>query len=1094
MDEQRLQAYLQLIQQLLACPEGEEASVLQAQAELVDAGLVEIMYFVPGHMASIGHRDAVWLKQWANRIAQTLELRSKTVYANPTTMSFIGEVMINIYENQGSANRVYEFWKLNLRKLNWDFLIALPLAFQVLKKQNSPELVAAMFGEFGNLIGQFHLGIRWLNLEMAIVSCNLSLEIYTRESFPEDWATAQHNLANAYLDRIWGSEVENKEIAISIYKKSLEIRSRDFCPQDWAMTQNSLANAYRNRIQGKITDNLEMAIDIYKKVLEVYTYESFPQDWAMTQNNLAIAYYDRVQGYRSDNLEMAIDIYKDILKVYTRESFPQKWAMIQNNLGAAYRHRIFGERADNFEMAIAAYQLALQVRKKKELPEQWAATHSNLAVAYSNRIRGKKTENLEMAINHCKLALEVYTRDTFPRQWATIQNNLATMYGNRLKGEKADNLEKAIALCKAALKIRRFDNLPVQWAATQHNLATAYSQRVKGTKGKNQEAAIIAYKLAIKVYKYDAFPYQWAAIQNNLAHTYRDYLQEDEAENLKQAITAYNLALKVRTHQAFPNECRQTARSLGKLQSELQNWDAATQAYGQALAAAENLYQACTLLDSQAGELKETGDLPRRAAYAYAKIGQLDQAVATIERGRARGLSERLQRDRADLVQLQQQRPDLFDRYRDITNQLQNLESLQREQQVRDRQAITPEQHRNEAQRLRQELTEAIAQIRQVPGYETFLQAPSLAEIQQNLSTEAPTVYLIPTPNGSLALIATPQAIDPLWLDAFPEATLTDLVQTWLNASQNHRNDFPGWLEAIDQGTRQLWDNLMAPLIDRLKQHNYTQAILIPTGLLGLLPLHAAWTPDPSRPTGRRYALDELTFTYAPNAQSLVAARAIAQRFPDSHLDSILAIDNPRQDLPSSEREVMAAVKTFPRPTVLRHEKATTATVAANLGQQAIVHFSCHGTANFNEPLNSGLLMNDDLLTLRDLFNLKLTEGGKHGIRLAVLSACETGLPGLDLADEAIGLPVGLLQAGVAGAIASLWAVNEQSTMILLTKFYDLWRNDHLTPPIALRQAQQWLRTATPSEIRQLTGIGLRGAEHPFAHPYYWAGFSYTGI
>jgi CHAT domain-containing protein len=66
--------------------------------------------------------------------------------------------------------------------------------------------------------------------------------------------------------------------------------------------------------------------------------------------------------------------------------------------------------------------------------------------------------------------------------------------------------------------------------------------------------------------------------------------------------------------------------------------------------------------------------------------------------------------------------------------------------------------------------------------------------------------------------------------------------------------------------------------------------------------------------------------------------------------------------------------------------------------------------------------------------------------------------------------------------------------MILLTKFYDLWRNDHLTPPEALRQAQQWLRDATLSEIRQLTDPSFRGAEHPLAHPYHWAGFSYTGI
>ncbi|RFP60973.1 MAG: CHAT domain-containing protein, partial [Limnothrix sp. CACIAM 69d] len=672
-----------------------------------------------------------------------------------------------------------------------------------------------------------------------------------------------------------------------------------------------------------------------------------------------------------------------------------------------------------------------------------------------------------------------------------VQNNLANAYRDRIRGERADNLEMAIAAYERALEVYTREAFPEDWAMTQNNLAAAYRNRIRGERADNLEMAITACERALEVYTREAFPEDWAMTQNNLAAAYRDRIRGERADNLEQAIAASEWALEVYTRNAFPNDCRRTSWLLGNLRTELQNWDAATQAYGQALAAAEDLYQACTLLDSQAGELKATADLPRRAAYAYAKTGQLAKALETIERGRARGLSERLQRDRADLAQLQQQRPDLFDRYRDITNQLQNLESQQREQQIRDRQAITPEQHRNEAQRLRQELTEAIAQIRQVPGYETFLRAPSLTEIQQNLRTEAPTVYLIPTPNGSLALIATPQVIAPLWLDDFPEAALTDLVQTWLNASQNQRNDFPGWLEAIDQGTRQLWDKLMAPLIDQLKQHNHTQAILIPTDLLGLLPLHAAWTEDPSRPTGRRYALDELTFTYAPNAQSLVAARAIAQQFPDSHLDSILAIDNPRQDLPSSEREVMAAVKTFDNHTILRHEQATTATVAANLGQQAIVHFSCHGTVNFNEPLNSGLLMNDGLLTLRELFNLKLTEGNKRGIRLAVLSACETGLPGLDLADEAIGLPVGLLQAGVAGAIASLWKVDDCNTAILLTKFYDLWRNHQLTPPEALRQAQQWFRDTKRSTISQETNLVPAGNND---HPYYWAGFSYTGL
>jgi hypothetical protein len=43
MNEQRLQAYLTLIQQLLNCPNGEEGNILQANSELVDGGLVEVM-------------------------------------------------------------------------------------------------------------------------------------------------------------------------------------------------------------------------------------------------------------------------------------------------------------------------------------------------------------------------------------------------------------------------------------------------------------------------------------------------------------------------------------------------------------------------------------------------------------------------------------------------------------------------------------------------------------------------------------------------------------------------------------------------------------------------------------------------------------------------------------------------------------------------------------------------------------------------------------------------------------------------------------------------------------------------------------------
>jgi CHAT domain-containing protein len=257
-----------------------------------------------------------------------------------------------------------------------------------------------------------------------------------------------------------------------------------------------------------------------------------------------------------------------------------------------------------------------------------------------------------------------------------------------------------------------------------------------------------------------------------------------------------------------------------------------------------------------------------------------------------------------------------------------------------------------------------------------------------------------------------------------------------------------------------------------------------------------------------------LAFTYAPNALSLNNARDIARRISPN---TMLAVDEPRPVsanlLPNSEREVQTAIETFPNHRVFRHEQATQPAVKNALANYSVLHFSCHGYANFNEPLDSGLLMaNDERLSLRDLFDLRLT-----GIRLAVLSACETALPGIETIDEVVSLPIGMLQAGVAGVAASLWSVADISTMMLMARFYDLWRKEGLELPEALRQAQQWVRDTTngekvvyfktllpefsTSKMAAETADALykqvirkRPDARDFAHPFYWAAFTYTGV
>lgn len=308
--------------------------------------------------------------------------------------------------------------------------------------------------------------------------------------------------------------------------------------------------------------------------------------------------------------------------------------------------------------------------------------------------------------------------------------------------------------------------------------------------------------------------------------------------------------------------------------------------------------------------------------------------------------------------------------------------------------------------------------------------------------------------------------------------------------------------------TNWLWDSLMGPLTKKLVESGISRAILIPQDLLGLFPLHAAWTLENGK---RRHALDDVCYSYAPNALSLISSRKIKEQTSDERL---LAIDEPylanAVPLPNSKAEVMSVCGYFSKPTSFSKTSATWKSVRDSLPIHDVFHFSCHGAVDFSKPLNSGLIMaNDKVLSLRDFLSIEL-----KGARLAALSACETGMSDTKNADEVIGLPSGLIHAGVAGVAASLWPVSDLSTMMLMTHFYRLWREGGMDPPNALRKAQIWVRDSSNCEkfayFRKLerevkvpkealrTVYRTIGFSDPkandFEHPFYWAAFTYTGI
>ena len=526
-------------------------------------------------------------------------------------------------------------------------------------------------------------------------------------------------------------------------------------------------------------------------------------------------------------------------------------------------------------------------------------------------------------------------------------------------------------------------------------------------------------------------------------------------------------------------------------------WPEVAEACQHGLRALHELAGRQLLRENKETPIRDAPGIAANGAYALLRCGADRDAVVALETGRALMLSEVLDRDRADLEDLGRHYPRVLTRYKNVARSVDELERSQH---------ANPEL--NQTGRLRAaraELDQAVAEIRSIAGYAQFFQVPTFDQINA-LARVCPLVYLAASEDGGLALIVDANRRDPVLsirLPALTTATLHQQLRLYRGAYDQQHVDWSMWEDGLESITEWLWLNVMGPLLSVLGHAR--AAVLVPLGGLGILPLHAAWVPDSTAPSGRRYALDLVALSYIPNARALGKCRKLAASVPCSKL---FVIDEPRpvrgRALPTSGAEVAAATSWFTHHKVLRHEQASRSAALNELPKHDVYHFSCHGKAHPDKALDSALIMARNMpLTLRDILSLKLS-----GARLAVLSACETAIPDSSIIDETVSLPTGLVQAGVACVMGSLWQVPSIATAALLGRFYQLWRGNGLELAQALRQAQQWTRDSTNGQKRAalpqiaelapprgLSGNALRFWDEARAHthPRHWAAFTCVG-
>ena len=112
----------------------------------------------------------------------------------------------------------------------------------------------------------------------------------------------------------------------------------------------------------------------------------------------------------------------------------------------------------------------------------------------------------------------------------------------------------------------------------------------------------------------------------------------------------------------------------------------------------------------------------------------------------------------------------------------------------------------------------------------------------------------------------------------------------------------------------------------------------------------------------------------------------------------------------------------------------------------------------------------DGILTALEASSLDL-----WGTRMAVLSACESGLGETKPGDGVYGLRRALVMAGAESQVMSLWQVSDDATRALMTDYYTRLKAGEARSG-ALRQVQLEMLHSTTRR-----------------HPYYWASFVLSG-
>jgi CHAT domain-containing protein len=364
-----------------------------------------------------------------------------------------------------------------------------------------------------------------------------------------------------------------------------------------------------------------------------------------------------------------------------------------------------------------------------------------------------------------------------------------------------------------------------------------------------------------------------------------------------------------------------------------------------------------------------------------------------------------------------------------------------------------------------------------------------LAAIMEALPENQAVLQYAVTSQGTYLFLVTRSGIEVARSDATTEM-LDSLVSKYLSELRStYTSDDSAALDYLKEIGHELYRELISPI--KAKFGNIESFCIVPDKSLNFLPFPALVDDE------GKYLIHSYQFSYAPSSSMLVQSIKKQIEKPVKAAEKVVSIGNPSydpkefpelKDLPDAATEAteIAGLYGARKGLILTDREATKKRILNELKDCDVGHLALHCLVKDNSPWRAALVVaptgnassktdqngqSDSLLTLEEMYHEEFKR-----MRLAVLSACESGLGQYHRGEGIVSLARPFIASGVPTVVASLWSVESRATRELMIEFHK--------ESIKLK--------GCPGEALQTAQIKMASSSY-YQHPYYWAAFIVIG-